>query len=188
MPWCPVCNEVQTTYPNTVSEPVAVPTRSDRYNSDGEYIGYEEGESHQIRIRTIPTCPGCNTKFEFPSVKSKEEYFHAKKNALIGQLRARMPGRPEGLGWGCIAGVVVAAIFVTLIFVTQATDKEWLAILVTLAVAIGAGYLAWRINEPNEKDIAKCEAERRGLQNKVATLQSMQFSETSYQRLRSEQW
>jgi|GEM_PF-4396912 len=188
MPWCPVCDKVQHIYPNTTGDSVAVPTRSDRYNWHGDYIGYEEGESYKTTIRTIPTCPGCNTGFEFPAAKSKEEYFYAKKNVWMKQLQARMASLKKETNWGCIIGIGWVAAVISGFIIQYAMRNPDLAWTLALPIGVGVSVLLWKFFGLSKEEKESDEAEKESLRHRLEELQAMRFSETSYQRLRSEQW
>lgn len=68
-----------------------VPTTTERYNSDGDYIGYEE--TYGVNIEMLPRCSNCYSVFEFPNAISKEEFFYAKKNKLLRIWRSK--GTPK---------------------------------------------------------------------------------------------
>lgn len=175
---------VQLTYPNTRGDSVAVPERRDRYDWRGDYIGYEEGESYKTTITTIPTCPGCNTSFEFPSAKSKEEYFYARKALIIGQLRARMESLNKKDNWGCIVGIgwVVAVISGFIMqYVGRNPDLAW---IMALPIWVGVSVLLWKFSGfGTEKDKERTNSEIESLRHRLERLQATQFSEASYQRL-----
>ena len=183
MPWCLRCDKVQSSYPDTIGDTDTVPTTSKRYNRYGEYIGYEEGESVRTTIHTFPRCQICNRLFECPDATSKEEYFYAKKAHIIRGLQGKISLQPKGGGWGCIIAVAFFVGIVVLILIVAWTGKDWLAMLLGSAAGIGAGFFAWWVESPG-KEQAKREAEKQALRSKLETLQTMQFSETSYQRLK----
>jgi len=66
----------------------------ERYNSEGDYIGYEEGETYAVNTETLPRCSNCYSVFEFPNAISKEEFFYAKRDNLLEIWRRRKPVAP----------------------------------------------------------------------------------------------
>ena len=185
MPWCPVCNKVQEIYPDTTGDSVPAYTKSERYNRDGEYIGYEERESFRTTIRTIPRCRGCNTVFELPNVTSREQYFYAKMKPIIASWYKKKPEPEDSRAWDVVAGVGAGLLIGCIVSVT--THKPVLALVVGLPLMIGLGILIWRSGKPDMERKKEYEAKLQAWTRRLEELRSMKCSDTNCQRLMSGQ-
>jgi hypothetical protein len=91
MAYCPKCEKNYLIVMGTKNSSGRVPATTERYNSDGDYIGYEE--TYGVNIETLPRCSNCYSVFEFPNAISKEEFFYAKRNKLLRIWRSK--GTPK---------------------------------------------------------------------------------------------
>ncbi len=91
MAYCPRCEK---NYPIVTStKRHSLPTITERYNSWGDYIGYEE--AYSVNTETLPRCSNCYSVFEFPNAISKEEFFYGKRNKLLKILRSKGETKKE---------------------------------------------------------------------------------------------
>ena len=95
MAYCPKCENNYPIVTSTKSSFHSVPFTTERYNSEGKYIGYEEGKEYVVGIEALPRCSNCYSVFEFPNAISKEEFFYAKRDKLLKIWRSKKPVRPE---------------------------------------------------------------------------------------------
>ena len=93
MAWCTNCDQNREISYRLKGDSVSVPTRTQRYNRDGDRIGYEEGEAYETTIDSIPVCKWCGTAFEFLRAQSKEQYFNRKKELVVYRWRAQKPSK-----------------------------------------------------------------------------------------------
>jgi hypothetical protein len=183
MPWCPKCNELRTSYPDTRGDSVAVPTTSERYNRYGEYIGYEEGESFKTRIRTIPRCEVCNRIFECPNATSKEEYFYAKKQLLVDRLRAKKPNSGSQK-WETYLTVFIVGFIVGAVPWYFISENASAGTITGFAVGIG-GVILWAVVSRRKEKIRgrSTTPEEQAWQSRLNELQSLPYTEENYRRL-----
>ena len=191
MAWCVVCNENREIRHRIRSESAAVPTRTQRYNRDGDRIGYEEGEAYETTIDSIPVCAWCNTRFEFPRAQSKEQYFDAKKRLATERWRASRPSKefedddsPTHWDWiGYLILFGIGGVFL----IGGPTDNALLGLVV--GVLIGAGVYVLRRLLGGKKD----KVEKRGptltpkmqaWQEGLRKWETLPYTEANYQYLK----
>jgi hypothetical protein len=93
MAYCPKCKKNYPIVTSTKDSPRGVLATTERYNSEGDYIGYEE--TYGVNTEMIPRCSNCYSVFEFPNAISKEEFFYAKRNKLLKILRSKKTEKKE---------------------------------------------------------------------------------------------
>lgn len=137
MAYCPKCKKNYPIVTSTKDSPRRMPTTTERYNSDGDYIGYEKTYGINVNKETLPRCSNCYSVFEFPNATSKEELFYAKRNKLTWLIKKPVNPGSGGNIWnaillGGIAGIITAAL----------TAEIIIGILVGVGVCYGFSWLS----------------------------------------------
>ena len=91
--YCPNCKKNYPIVTSTKDSSRGVPVTTERYNSEGNYIGYEE--TYGVNTETLPRCSNCYSVFEFPNAISKEEFFYAKRSKLLKIWRSKKTAKKE---------------------------------------------------------------------------------------------
>jgi len=87
MAYCPKCDAPYPIVTSTTGSSYTVPVTTEKYNSKGKYIGYEESETTEFYTITLPRCSNCYSVLEFPNATSKKEFFYALKDRLENAWR-----------------------------------------------------------------------------------------------------
>ena len=178
MAYCPKCEKNYPIVTSTKGSSHSVPVTAERYNSRGDYIGYEEGETYGVDIETLPRCSNCYSVLEFPNAISKEEFFYAKKNNLLKIWRKHKPVKP-GLGLEGILGVVIIGGVVGVISATLTGEAT-----IGFLVGVGVGFAAlWNAIGATRNDLKKYEDEIAHWNKKLNELKSLTYSDENYEIL-----
>jgi len=160
-----------------------VPTRTQRYNRDGERIGYEEGEAYETTIDSTPVCGWCGTRFEFPRAQSKEQYFNAKKELGIRRWHAAKPGTDDG--FSNVFVVFALGVTVGILSTAWITSTAWIPVTVGLTSGVGAVILWAKITVTRENARGKkTTPEMQAWQEGLRQWESMEYTEANYQHVR----
>ena len=177
MAYCPKCKKNYPIVTSIKGSSRRVPTTTERYNSEGDYIGYEETYGVNVNTETLPRCSNCYSVLEFPNATSKEELFYAKRDEL------KCPTiKPIDPGSG--GDIVIAVIFGGIAgIVTAALTAE---IAMGIIVGVGVGYGVLRLRTPTHLEKKKYEDKiihwKKNL--KICNeLKSLTYSDKSYERL-----
>ena len=188
MAWCTNCDQNREIEHRIRGESTAVPTRTERYNRDGDRIGYEEGEAYETTIDSVPVCRWCNTRFEFPRAQSKEQYFNAKKRLAVESWRAKRPKTDDKGCWvpiSIFAGCLIAG-FISTAWIEA---ESWVPYVVGGAVILGIpvvivwAVVAYRKDKARGKTIT-ITPEMQDWQEKLRQWESLPYTEANYQYLR----
>jgi len=183
MSWCPKCEGNYPIVTSVKSSSYSVPVATERYNSYGEYIGYEESEAYLTHANTLPRCSNCYSVLKFPNITSKEEYFRTMQKILINKWRARKPSEPVSSPVGCALMGVVGGLLIGLIMYFVIKNSS-LAIFIALIAAVGLGVYAFRSEKSDyPKMREKYEDEIKRWERKLNELQSMEYSDEHYEEL-----
>ena len=193
MAWCTNCEQNREIEHRIRGESTAVPTRTQRYNRDGDRIGYEEGAAYETTIDSIPVCRWCNTRFEFPRAQSKEQYFNAKKELAIRRWRAQKPSKEfeddddywsskyEWLGY--VGLFAIAGVFL----IGGPTENVLLGlgagVLIGVVVYVLRRLLGGK-KEKVEKKAPTLTPKMQAWQEELRRWETMPYTETNYQHLR----
>ena len=174
MAYCPKCKKNYPIVTSTKDSSRKVPAITERYNSEGDYIGYEEGETCDVNVKTLPRCSNCYSVFEFPNATSKEELFYAKRNKLTWRIKKPVNPGSGGDIWtaiifGGIAGVLTAAI----------TTNTTIGVL----VGIGAGFGSLWLSTPSHLEKKKYEDKIARWNKELNELESLTYSDENYEKL-----
>lgn len=177
MAYCPKCENNYPIVTSTSGSSYSVPVTTEKYSSGGKYIGYEEGETYRVEIKTLPRCSNCYSIFEFPNALSKEEFFYAKRNKLLKRWRSKKPFKPglaKGIFGAVISGVVVGVITAAL------TAEATIGVLVGVGVSFG---ILWIGVSEHRDDLKKYEDKIARWNKKLNELKSLTYSDENYERL-----
>ncbi|MCJ7789480.1 MAG: hypothetical protein MUP69_04740 [Candidatus Atribacteria bacterium] len=177
MAYCPKCENNYPIVTSTKGSSYIVPVTTERYNSGGDYIGYEESETHRVNIETLPRCSNCYSVFEFPNAISKEELFYAKRNNLLEIWRRRKPVKP-GLGEAILGGVIIGG--VVGVFTAALTGEAPIGFLAGVGVVFVALYL---IIGGHREELKKYKDKIARWNEKLNELQSLTYSNENYEKL-----
>jgi len=177
MAYCPKCEKNYPIVTSTKGSSCKVPATNEKYNSRGDYIGYEEGETYGVDIETLPRCSNCYSVFEFPNSISKEEFFYVKKNNLLKIRRKHKPVK-SGLGEGILGAVIIGGVVGVL---TAALTAE---AIIGFLVGVGVGFgTLWFVIAAHRDDLKKYEDEIARRNKKLNELKSPTYSDENYERL-----
>ena len=153
-----------------------MPATTERYNSEGDYIGYEETYGVSVNTETLPRCSNCYSVLEFPNATSKKELFYAKRDKLLKIYRNRKPVYPGSGGdiWnavllGGIAGIITAALTAE--------------IIIGILVGVGVGYGGSWLSKPSHLEKKKYEDRIAHWNKELDELKSFIYSDENYERL-----
>jgi len=181
MAYCPKCKKNYPIVTSIKGSSRRVPTTTERYNSEGDYIGYEESETYGVNTETLPRCSNCYSVFKFPNAISKEELFYAKRDKLkCLTIKPIDPGSGGGIWtaviFGGIAGIVAAALTA--------------GITMVIIVGVGVGYGVLRLSTPTHLEKKKYEDKMAHWNKKLKIfneLKSLTYSDENYERLLNSQ-
>jgi hypothetical protein len=177
MAYCPKCEKSYPIVTSTKDSSRRVPTTTERYNSEGDYIGYEEGETYAVNTETLPRCSNCYSVFEFPNAISKEEFFYAKRDNLLEIWRRRKPVAPSVAADFLVPLIIGGGIGVLTAAITANTT---IGILVGVGVAVGT----FCFGPDVQRDAFKKYADKIASWNKeLDKLRSLTYSDENYERL-----
>jgi hypothetical protein len=196
MAYCPKCEKNYPIVTSTSGSSYSVPVTTERYNSEGNYIGYEEGETSSVDIKTLPRCSNCFSVFEFPNAISKEEFFYAKRDQLLRKWRNLKPVyKPANPSLGCaifgvflfLLGGGVAEFIASLIAKKNDSLAGFIEFFAIVGVGFGAYYLVKSmyhegLREYPEK-LNEYEYRMAGRDKILNELQSLTYSHKNYKRL-----
>jgi hypothetical protein len=197
MAYCPKCENNYPIVTSTSGSSYGVPVITERYNSRGNYSGYEEGETSAVDIETLPRCSNCYSVFEFPNAISKEEFFYAKRDQLLRKWRNLKPVyKPDNpsLSSAIFGGVIlfllgggVAGFIAFLIAKKSDSLADFIGFLAIVGVGFGAYYLMRsmyheELREYPEK-LNEYEYRIAGRDKILNELQSLTYSHENYKRL-----
>ena len=183
MAWCTHCNENRELDYRIRGESTAVPTRTQRYNRDGDRIGYEEGEAYETTIDSIPVCKWCGTESEFPRAQSKEQYFNAKKQLAVQSWRAKRPKPDDDGFWAVFGGGFIVGVLSTI----WVFDATWAVLLASFGLGLGAAIVWGVVSDRKDKARGKTitiTPEMQAWQEGLRQWEAFPYTEANYQHLR----